>query len=219
MWTKKFLLGSSLLISACDISGNSGLHDFDSGLAAFNNRNCDIALEHLKKAEKKHLTSQNRASLFSTMAVCYDILDDLDSATRYHEKAIALEAKNPSILVNQGVTFRKTNQYDKARENYETALKHSADYVEAYASLGALELVEGNTEEAIEYLEKATDLDGTSAISFANLAVAYAFVGRIDEARVMSSKADALGYWKTEKVNQFIQEQELFLVGVTNSAE
>lgn len=83
---------------------------------------------------------------------------------------------------NLGVAFYRTGMLEEAEREFRRVreLRHSEGGAPFY--LGLIALQEGRTEEAIGLLREAGDRGGPRPAVFANLAVGYARLGRLDEA-------------------------------------
>jgi superkiller protein 3 len=69
------------------------------------------------------------------------------------------------------------------------AVQRAPDRAEAHEKLGLAIFLQGDPRTAVAHLERARSLDPASASAHLNLAVLYAELGRLAEARAMASEA------------------------------
>ena len=93
-----------------------------------------------------------------------------------------------------GIVYRLTDRFDKADECYRAALEIQPDYAELHASIGSLRIHQNRLADAALHLENALRLDDSLAVAHANLALAYARLGRREEADAELAKAMDRGY-------------------------
>ena len=67
-------------------------------------------------------------------------------------------------------------------------------------------IFQGDYETAIKHLERAIELDDSYPVAHSNLALAYASVGRFDEADQELKKAVLRGYHQPEVIKRRIEE-------------
>jgi tetratricopeptide (TPR) repeat protein len=84
-------------------------------------------------------------------------------------------------LVNLGIVYRLTSEFDLAEECYTKAKQINPKDPEVYASLGALYIFKGEANLAVENLERSIELDPQLAIAHSNYSLALAMVGDYDK--------------------------------------
>ena len=89
---------------------------------------------------------------------------------------------------------------------YQLALKLAPDYAELHASMGALAIYQSDFDTAVTHLEEAVELDDSLPVAHSNLALAYASVGRFDDADAELKKAIIRGYHQPEVIRERIDE-------------
>ncbi len=97
--------------------------------------------------------------------------------------------KLPMAYVNRGAAFQKAGLFEKAVEDYETALKLDPSDYKAYISLGtALEQM-GQIDRAKEAVERAIAMNPSSHEAFRNRGLLWEKMGRFDDAIADYSQA------------------------------
>lgn len=107
---------------------------------------------------------------------------DADEALRQLERAIRLDAANPTLLYDLGRLQRQAGRIDDAIATYRRVLAIRPDLVEARISLGIALRKAGRHEEAFEALRIAADMRPTSYEAHLNLGNVCFDIGRPDEA-------------------------------------
>lgn len=113
--------------------------------------------------------------------------------------ALELSPDNARTLVKLGRAYRTMNFFAKAEECYERAIEVDPQYGAAYCNLGAICLLSGENQKAVEYYEKGIELvDKRNAsdysTSLANYALAIGRSGDKRKAAALLDKAEGLGY-------------------------
>jgi len=199
----------TLLLIGCGQStspGQDGDADALVGLELIGQRKFAEAIPHLERAIEKPLVVHTKSDVLTTIGNCYGELDQFEKSLEYHEKAINEDPTNHQAYVNRGIAYRLMGDYGKAAESYQKALTLAPDYAELHASMGALAIFQEDYETGIRHLERAIELDESVAVAHSNLALAYAFVGRFDEADEELSKAVIRGYHQPEVIRERIEE-------------
>jgi tetratricopeptide (TPR) repeat protein len=120
-------------------------------------------------------------------------------ATAAYEKAVALGAKEPGVLVGMGMSRLAQQQYRQAAEWLSKAIDAGAASSQTYGSLAMAQLMEGQNEKGVKSYEKAFALGippgaGTRGVAYFNLACGYARLGRKDDAMTAVANAVAEGF-------------------------
>jgi tetratricopeptide (TPR) repeat protein len=123
-----------------------------------------------------------------------EIETDDEGARDAFERALELDSADANSYVGLGIYHRRANDLDKASDMYTKAIELAPDEAEAYSSKVIIDLMRGDYSTAVADGEKAWELDPTSAIIAANLAVAYHYAGKTDLRDSMAAKAEELGY-------------------------
>jgi len=163
----------------------------------------NIAAASLEIGDRKTaiLYSKKAIELAPNLAIAYYNLglslkqQDLKEAIAQLQKSESLDA-NPQTLYNLGLLIQETGNLGKAQAYYRKALAINPKYAEANYNLGALLLIQAQTQleisEAIAYFQQATDQKQDYANAYYGLGVAQAKLGKNPEARQALIKAQAL---------------------------
>ena len=94
------------------------------------------AIEQYKKA------SPDSAGLWNKMGVAYQLLLNLDDASRCYAQALRLEPKNAVVLNNLGTVYVSQKQFSRAEKTYRKALKLDPKSALVHKNLGTALLAE-----------------------------------------------------------------------------
>lgn len=95
------------------------------------------------------------------------------------EPRISLTAEQ---MVEQGITFAREKQFDKAVEFFKQAIKLNPDLASGYHELGSAYVNMGRVADALEPMKTAVRLDPNNAVMHLNLGITYFNLRRPDEA-------------------------------------
>jgi Flp pilus assembly protein TadD len=174
-------------LSVGDLHAQAGLELYQSG-------HCDQALAELRKAAELPLVTIEKKVVLAHLGVCYENAGMLEAAVLAHRRAIELDPAYSKAWGYLGIARRKQGQMEAARRCYERAVALDPNNDQALASLGTWFILDDHPLEAVRVLERAVAIDGSYPTPHANLAVAYAELGREDDAQRSVSTAARLGY-------------------------
>jgi len=80
---------------------------------------------------------------------------ELDASIRYYREAERLKRTDPSIHNNLGVAYSAQGNFAQSREEFLAALRIDRNCTEAMCNLAALAANQGNTSEALRYVQEA----------------------------------------------------------------
>ncbi len=109
-------------------------------------------------------------------------------AIEHYEEALRLRPNLPAAHNNLGLLLANTGRTAAAIDHYRLALDIDPDFAVAHSNLGIALAKAGLLEEALGHFEAALRLKH-DVEAYANLASAYALVGRRDDAIAMAHKA------------------------------
>lgn len=153
----------------------------------------DLGLKKYKRADV--LTLQSNALLF---------LDKNDAAFEAADQALKADPNHVQAWVNKGIVFRQRGNYAEAERAYLQAEKIDPGDAEMLCSLGALYVLTDRPRKAVETLEKAARVAPSVPTCYSNLALAYAMVGRFDDAERSLKRAVVHGYRNAAAMRQRI---------------
>ena len=123
-------------------------------------------------AQLDPLIAQNpndAAALFSKGSVQFEQGDyqaAIDSFTQAAEKGEGAASAN--ALVERGNAHYEMGQYDQAVDDYRSALRIDPNNAQAYEEWAAVNVLQGNTQEAVQNLDLAIEKGSTSIPAFVN---------------------------------------------------
>jgi serine/threonine protein kinase/tetratricopeptide (TPR) repeat protein len=131
--------------------GNLGWNSLSSGRA-------DEAIHLFNKSIRLGYEGASLAEAFGGLGIAYLILDDLETARKYFEKA--LEISPYEIFSNTGQMWLEMTEqrYDEARDRILRLTMLTPDHPSLLQWLGMVEIKEGNLSEARQHLAKAVEL-------------------------------------------------------------
>lgn len=116
---------------------------------------------------------------------------DYEEAIRLFRRVIELNPHNAQLPYQLGLTFRDAKQWDAAAAAMRESLNETPAHVGINTNLGWVEAARGNTAESVRRLQLAEQVAGSSSIAvfrLAQMARAYAFAGRPEDARRVFSQ-------------------------------
>jgi Flp pilus assembly protein TadD len=108
------------------------------------------------------------------------------------EKIVEADPTNATMQYNLGIAYERRDQYEKARQRYEEAIKLKPDFGPAFLSIGNSFMAQKNYTDAITPLTKAVELLPQSYEAAYNLGACYSNSGNYAEAEGAYKKAIAI---------------------------
>lgn len=97
--------------------------------------------------------------VYCNKGTLYSVLEDCDKAIECFTKAIELNEDFVEALFNRAICYYKLCKYDDAIKDFKYILKIEPEFYTAYCFLGAVMLECDNLEAAIQYVNKAIELE------------------------------------------------------------
>ena len=111
-------------------------------LQAFDEANRAFKAGRMDEAERGYraitLSNPQLGGPHANLGVIYRDAHQLPAALAEFKEAVRLNPAQPVYLNQLGVAYRQLGQFDKAREAYEQAIAHDANYAAAILNLGIL---------------------------------------------------------------------------------
>lgn len=111
------------------------------------------AIEAYKKG------SHDSADLWNKMGIAYQLMFNLDEATRCYEKSLKINPKSAVVLNNLGTVYDSLKQYPNAERMYHKAIKYDAKSALIYKNLGTNLLTQHKYKKGWEDYKIALTLD------------------------------------------------------------
>lgn len=108
------------------------------------------------------------------------------------EKIVEADPANANSQYNLGLAYERRDQFEKAREHYEEAIKAKPDFGAAFLAIGNSFMAQKNFVDAITPLTKAVELLPQSYEAAYNLGACYSNSGNYAEAESAFKKAIAI---------------------------
>jgi len=135
----------------------------------------DKAMELFKEAMNKYPTDPNimynLAGLYLSKGKTYESEKLMEEALKYDPDHLY------SLIGLANIIYYKTEDFSKAKNYLDLALKKNKDSHELYASYANLYLLEGNLTQAAEYYLKSINLDNEYEIAQKGLSTTYNHMG------------------------------------------
>lgn len=175
----------------------------------------------LKAIEKAKEENPDDISIMQAEADLYYKMDKVDKYNEVMKEVVKMDPENPSLFYNLGVSSEQLGDKESAKEFYEKAIELDPEMVNAYINLAALTLSEeraiveemnqlGNSkadnkkyqelgekkkeyyEEALPYLEKASELDPENMDALQTRLNIYYQLGKDEEAEELQKKINSM---------------------------
>lgn len=200
-----------LLLAALSLSGYIGCSRGDNmgKLKAINEKFMEERFDEAIVEYQEYLrTYPNSAQGWSLLGWAYTRSDSLIPAVECFDRALAIDPGFDNAYVGKGVVYRASGDLEKARASYVAAIEIEPENKEAFSSLAMIEIMEENYQQAVEYGEKAWNMDREDPAVTANLALAYHYNGQIAQRDSCIDRAEKLGYRKVAELKELLVEDQ-----------
>lgn len=168
---------------------------------------CDIPVHHygtLDKEEtdskagryynlvKKKVNEQENPDekAFFELAVQTGELGKYEEALEYLKKAILLNPAFAPAFLSMGNNYYNLGRYEEALSSYKRAMQLDPDMRDAVLMRSTLEIITGNAEDAVHYLEELLKKNAEFTPAVAALAAAYFCLGRKNKGMELLKKQE-----------------------------
>jgi tetratricopeptide (TPR) repeat protein len=152
------------------------------------------AVQELERAADLGFQGHEPAKVYKTLGNSYHKTDRFDKAIVTYRKWLEIDPKSYDAWVMLSDAYRDAGDIDEAERCLEKALTFYPRSARLYAKLGRLSLVKDYPERAVENLQSSICLDPDVPGPYADLAWAFAALGRFEEAESSYQAAVMLGY-------------------------
>lgn len=100
-------------------------------------------------------------------------------------------SSNPQAMehFNRGLIYLQQNEYDQAREEFQTSLSHSPRYQRAHLNIGLTYYYQGKYQQALHHYQQEMQINPNESRTYNNIAVIYSAQGNNREAVQMWKRA------------------------------
>jgi len=123
----------------------------------------DQGLRDEARAVCEQLYDPDNADRLTSLGTIYAQHSDLDSALKCFQRAAELQPQSPQMQYNLALTYYQRNEFQKAREPLERALKRWSDLFALNALYGAVLVKLGEESSADQALKRAHELNPNDA--------------------------------------------------------
>jgi tetratricopeptide (TPR) repeat protein len=196
------------LFTACQSAGDKLAAD---GAKAYGEKDYAQAIELLESADSLGLNKYKQYELDLMLAEAYLKTGNLDKCIAKCDWVIneTQSTGHYSAYNIKGIAQKQAGDYQAALESYLSAMEFDeadGDSVGLYNNIGNVYISINEPLKALEYLNKAINLDPSFAEAYGNIAVAYAILFDFDSANRALADAVSQGYDKAAEVQAIIDK-------------
>lgn len=191
---------SLFLLGGCKEFANSTGED-QSRIERINQQITDDDLVNGLSEARKYVKDYPRSAQgWCVLGWAYLKSDELSYANECFDRSLSIDPRFDNAHVGKGAMYRKSGDLQSARASYRKAISIVPKNPEAFSSLSAIEILEGNDQKAVEYGERAWALRKDLATIPANLAIAYHYLGDYSKRDYYYKRAKHLGYSRLDSL-------------------
>lgn len=158
----------------------------------FNNGKYMPALKKLAKLHRQCYKSVNYFTVYAFMGLCYDHLGLYRQAVDFYSHALQINEVS-TIASNLGSCYESLGDSSLAIEYYKRAIRADESNPFPYNNIAHLYIRELQFEEALEYAQKAVELNNRMVQALKAVAICHAVLGNDEEYKTWLRKAVACG--------------------------
>jgi serine/threonine protein kinase/tetratricopeptide (TPR) repeat protein len=165
------------------------------GMAYRNMGKVDEGRKYLQEALKLSDRLPEKEKLFIQGSAFYSVPSTYEKAIETYEKLISLYPESSEAVganINVAVIYNYIEEWDKAIEHYESAIKAGTSFAAVYAQLSRSYMAKGECDKAKKVLEDGLTRFPDNLRAHWNLGMLYAFQGQFDLALGEADKAAAI---------------------------
>ena len=165
------------------------------GMAYGNMGKVDERRKYAQEALKLSDRLPEKEKLFIQGSAFYSVPSTYEKAIETYEKLISLYSGSSEAVtanINLGNIFGSIEEWDKAIERYESAIKAGTSFANVYANLSTKYMARGEYEKAKKVLEDGLNRFPDNLMAHWDLGMLYAFQGQFDLALGEADKAAAI---------------------------
>lgn len=143
------------------------------------------ALAAVEAMERAHALGVSEDWILEHLGLLFTTGGQLDAARENLEMAVERRSDNLGAWNTLIVVYTKLGESEKARQAAETILAIDPNYVNALLNMGSWYADQARTEEALEYFEKALEVDANRPIAYTNTLWAMVHSSEINAAQIL----------------------------------
>lgn len=169
------LLSIALFFTACASKKKELSPDEKRAMLYYNQGTRELVAEEYTLALQKLLRANklmpNDSRIINNLAMAYYFKKDKANAVRLLKKSLKLDSSNADAKLNLATIYMKDGELSKAEEIYKNLLEDLTymGHNRTYYNLALIKLSENNSTKAIEYLNKAVEVDPNYCPAFYKL--------------------------------------------------
>lgn len=131
------------------------------------------------------------------------------NAAREFEQELRIDPTNADAAYERGELARKAGDLGKARELFETAVKHYPEFEEGLVGLGRVLVAQGKADLALPVLKRAIALDPEQDVAYFQIYQAHRMLGQPQEAQAAQAEFQRLRMRKREAERRDLLRQHV----------
>lgn len=136
-------------------------------------------------------------------------------AIEKYTEVISEDPSNPLFYYYRGTAFERTDDLEKALENYQKSAELKPDFVLPTSSMGKIYAKQKEFEKAIEFYKKAVELGDQDVLTFYNLGICLMNIGNQADAKEIFEKLISLD----ARFSDAYYQLGIINIGLANSTE
>ncbi|HIP36130.1 MAG TPA: tetratricopeptide repeat protein [Crocinitomix sp.] len=195
---KKYEKALNHINKAIDLNNTVADYFNVKGIANFGLENFDDAKTDFNKVIE---LEPGNTSVYKNLANVYIALDEPEKALENIDKGISSATGNEKIqyLLLKGNYYHTIGELDNAKASYEEAYKLNNQSPVVLTNMAAVMIDKSKFEEAVQYCDKAIELDPTMTEAYFNRGIANEMLRKTNEACADWEEAFILGAVKAEE--------------------
>lgn len=161
------------------------------------------ALAKLEKLEPLCTGDKEKYAVALVSAKTNFLLQKFPRATREYRRAMLFHP-TPELACTVGECYQRLGDLDNARDSYQYAIDLEPNHADAFNRLATTYVADWDYETALEYAEKALELDENMANALATAAICHGLLGDPLLSKHYTDKAIANGY-NAKKIKETIE--------------
>jgi len=177
---------------------------YDSAIRVYKEKRYDEAVDLLRRALENEGRTDHQEELLFKLSVALDALGRSVEALVELKNLLEMNRDSARAWNNIGIICRRLGKHEESRSAFETACRLEPGSPEPFVNLASSCLQLGDPANALEYSKAAVELAPGHAAAHANIALALAVFGRLEEAEDELRLAVLYGFENADAIQQRI---------------